>query len=133
MNKSLPLHLLPDAYGIARLAPDAAIPLWIVGPGFMSLTRTAEELSVTCLEARIPAAVQASRGWRAFQLKGPFAFDETGIVAAVTTPLAQANIGVFVVSTYDGDHVLVKADDLPHSIAALESAGHRVVDGNSNP
>lgn len=132
MTKALSLNLLEESYGIARLAPTANIPLWVIGPGFMSLTRTNEELSVTCLEERIPATVQASRGWRALQLKGPFAFDETGIISAVTHPLSQAGVGVFVVSTYDGDHVLVKSDDLARSISALESAGHRVIEPHLN-
>ena len=49
-----------------------------------------------------------------------------GVVASVTVPLAAAEVGVFVVSTYDTDLVLVQDDDLDQAIDALVGAGHRV-------
>lgn len=125
--KRVALKLLPDGYGVARLAPSAPIPGWADGPGFVSISRSADELSVVCRQERIPAAEFASRDWRCFMLQGPFAFDETGIVAAVIGPLAEQQIGVFVVSTYDGDHLLVKHADLERTAAALRAAGHRII------
>lgn len=63
-------------------------------------------------------------GWRALKLHGPFAFDAVGILAALLAPLAQAGIGIFAVSTFDTDYLLVKAADLPRAMATLQAAGH---------
>ena len=124
----LALRLLPDRYGVARLAPAAPIPAWADGPGFVSISRTDDELSIVCRAERIPPGAQAARDWCCFKLQGPFAFDETGIVAAVIGPLSANAVGVFVVSTSDGDHVMVQAADLARSQALLLAAGHRIVD-----
>ena len=55
---------------------------------------------------------------------GPFAFGATGIVLSVVRPLSLGGLGVFVVSTYDGDHLLLKTQDLPAAVQLLEAAGH---------
>jgi uncharacterized protein len=125
--KKLTLKLLPDLYGISRLHPSSPIPPWADGAGFMSISRTDEELSIVCHQARIPDSVQSSLDWACFKLLGPFAFDETGIVLRVIEPLSRNGVGVFVVSTYDGDHVLVKNQDLERSKSLLVQAGHEIV------
>lgn len=118
---------LPSLYAVARLAPSAPFPGWADGDGFVSVTRTAEELSVVCLEARVPPGVQAERGWKAFRFVGPFAFEATGIVLSVIQPLSESGIGVFVVSTFDGDHLLLQERDTARGRALLEGAGHTLL------
>ena len=82
---SQPIHLqtLPASYAISRLAPSEAIPAWADGAGFVSICRTADELSIVCAEQRVPAGVKTDREWTAFRFIGPFAFTATGIVLAV--------------------------------------------------
>ena len=65
-------------------------------------------------------------GWRALRIVGPLAFDLVGVIASVTVPLAAADVGVFVLSTFDTDLVLVKDEDLDRAIDVLGGAGHRV-------
>jgi len=117
---------LDGRYGIARLAPDAPLPAWGDGPGFVSLTRTADELSVVCRQERIPDGVRRDVDWRCLALAGPFAFGETGIVASVVGPISAGGLGVFVVSTFDGDHLLVKAADFAAACDLLAAAGHGI-------
>jgi hypothetical protein len=62
--------------------------------------------------------------WRALRIVGPLAFDLVGVVASVAVPLAEVDVGAFVVSTYDTDLVLVKGADLDVAFPALEAAGH---------
>lgn len=119
------LQLLPDTYAVCRLPADAQAPDW-ANDGFVSITRTAEELSVVCREGDVPCDVQAERGWRCFHLLGPIAFTETGVIARLTAPLADAGIGVFVISTYDTDYVLVKSDDVDAVARLWRDAGHDV-------
>jgi hypothetical protein len=57
---------------------------------------------------------------------GPLAFDLIGVVASLATPLANAEIGIFIVSTFDTDLLLVKEADADRALGALRSAGHVV-------
>jgi hypothetical protein len=50
----------------------------------------------------------------------------TGVAAALTAPLAAAEISVLVVGTYDTDYLFVREEALARAVAALEAAGHRV-------
>ncbi|MBP0614672.1 ACT domain-containing protein [Jiella sp. KSK16Y-1] len=123
---SITLRALDSDYAISRLAPDDAIPGWADGPGFVSITRTQDELSILCLAERVPSGTSTDQGWRCFQFVGPFAFDETGIAAAVLQPLAEADIGIFLVSSFDTDYLFVKMENAGRTAQVLTSAGHVV-------
>jgi len=110
---------------IVRLPPRDAVPGWAAGPGFVSVTRTHEELSVVCPVEWVPAGLRSEAGWSALQLVGPFPFDQVGVLASIVGPLAEARVSVFAISTFDTDYVLVKAEALAEAIAALERAGHQ--------
>ncbi|UTI65230.1 ACT domain-containing protein [Paraconexibacter antarcticus] len=113
---------LPSAAPVPPVPPDAH-PLHAV-------TRTADELSIVCAEEDVPDGAIADGGWRALTLAGPFDLTtEAGVLVAVLTPLADAGVGIFAVSTYDTDHVLVRAGSLEVAVGALRGAGHEVVVG----
>jgi hypothetical protein len=114
-------------YAIAKFPRDAEIPASANGSAFFSVTRTQEELSVVTTEASLPAEVDASRGWRMLKVHGPFAFDETGVVAALANPLARVGVGIFVISTFDTDYLLVQNEEIPVAVETLEHAGHRIL------
>ena len=118
---TLELRLLPALFAVCRLPPDAPSP-----ERFWSLTRTDEELSVICAEDAVPDGATVRRGWRALQVAGPLDFALTGVAASLTTPLAEAQISVLSIATYDTDHLFVRESALERAVAALEAAGHRV-------
>jgi len=91
------------------------------------VTRTLDELSVVSAEASVPAGLDASRGWRMLKVHGPFAFEETGVVAALANPLARVGVGIFVISTYDTDYLLVQQEEIPIAVETLEHAGHKIL------
>lgn len=122
---SLSLVLLPSTFGICRLESAAPFPEWATGT-FLSITRTPDELSIVCESGNVPENIQAERDWRAMRIKGTLDFSLTGILAAISGPLAAAGISIFAVSTFDTDYVLVKANRIDEAIGALEAAGHRV-------
>jgi hypothetical protein len=122
----LTLRVLPGVLAVCRLPPDAALPGWALSGGFVSVTRTLEELSVVCAEEVVPADGQCEGGWRVLQVAGPLDFALTGILAALATPLAAAGISIFALSTYDTDYVLVKERTLAEAIAVLRRAGMTV-------
>lgn len=122
----LTLHVLDERLGIARLPADAPLPPWLPAGGFLSITRTADECSVVCVEAAIPNGVRCERGWRGLQVEGPLDFALTGILARLAAPLAEAGVSIFALSTYDTDYLLVRADALEEAVRVLKAAGHRV-------
>jgi hypothetical protein len=127
--KRLAIDVQPGAYAVAKLGPGASVPDGLLSPGnagFVSVTRTAGELSVICPEEEAPAGAAVETGWRLLTVRGPLAFTLTGIMAALANELAAAGIALFALSTFDTDHVLVKATDLPRAAATLRAAGHEV-------
>lgn len=127
MASRITLKALAGAYGVARLEPSDPIPAWADGGGFVSISRSDGELSIVCPQDRIPRDVRMDGGWSCLELQGPFAFNETGIVLSVIAPLSTNGIGIFVVSTFDGDHLLVKATEVEKACALLVEAGHRLL------
>lgn len=112
---------------MCRLAPGDEIPPWALrSGGFVSVTRTADELSLVCLESAVPQNVQSEPGWRLFKIEGPLDFALTGILASVAQPLAESAVSLFAISTYDTDYVMVKEQDVEKAAHALENAGQRV-------
>ncbi len=123
----LRLCVLDGALAIHRLAPDAPIdPDWLTHAGFVSVTRTAQELSLVALETLDLEGARTEAGWRALRVDGPLDFALTGIMAALSGALAQAGVSLFALSTFDTDYILVRAEALPAAIAALREAGHEV-------
>jgi hypothetical protein len=74
----------------------------------------------------VPPGVQTEPDWRVLAVQGPLDFGLTGIIARLSAHLAAAAITVFVVSTYDTDHVLVRDADISRAVAVLRDAGYLV-------
>lgn len=91
--------------------------------------KTDAELSLVCPRSAAPAdALAREDGWRAFRVAGTLDFSLTGVLAGLSTALAGAGVGIFAVSTYDTDYILVKEKDLPRALAALRAAGHEIAE-----
>ena len=120
------LTLMEDRLAVCRLAPGEALPAWAASGGFVSATRTKEELSVVCAASAVPPGVTSETGWRIFQVEGPLDFALTGILVSVARPLAEAGVSIFAISTYDTDYVMVKEGNVAAAAAALAAAGHAV-------
>jgi len=120
--------VLPQRFVIAQLERDAELPNTVLAsPGFMSITRTDDELSIVCAEGAATGLARVDSGWRAIKVQGPFAFDQTGVLASFLDPLAAAAIGIFAVSTFDTDYILVKSMNLENAVQVLKDAGHRLL------
>ncbi len=123
------LEVLPNRYAACRLAAGSGLPWWAAeSEPLLSFTRTPDETSVVCEESRVPGEVRAQRGYRALRVDGPIPFDEVGVVAGLSRPLAKAGIPVFALSTFDTDYLLVGDGDLERALVALTSAGFSVRD-----
>ena len=116
---------LPDSLAVCRLLPSQDIPVWVwQDKTLLSVTYTADELSIVCMSDAVPDDVQCERNWRALKVQGPLDFSLTGILAALAAPLADAGIAIFAISTFDTDYILVKEQMLGQTIAVLQQHGH---------
>jgi hypothetical protein len=125
-NRYLELTLWSERFAISRLDASSPIPPWAMQGPFFSVTRTGDELSVVTELSRVPPGVQSQPGWRVLKVHGPFVLTEIGVLAALATPLAEAKISLFAVSTFDTDYLLIASETLLAAIAALERAGHTI-------
>lgn len=93
-----------------------------------SLTATEEEISLVApADFELPMPPRAVHGvWRALKVEGPLDFSAIGILADISATLAEAGISIFVISTFDTDYVLVKAEKLDATRKALRAAGHQL-------
>jgi len=138
----LTLHLLTERYAVSQLPAHSPIPTWAgAAQGFVSITRrpaatqsdAGGELSLVTLESAVPPAVKSQGGWRMLELEGPFDFALTGILLSVLRPLAEAGVGIFAISTFDTDLVLVQDRHVATAVEALRAAGHRIGGSQGSP
>ena len=117
----------PERLAIARLAHDAPAPSWPAG-GFVSVSRTCEELSIVCAQSSVPRDVRQERDRIGLVIMGVVPMTTVGLLASLCTALAEAKVPVFVVSTFDTDWILVHVEHFEAARAALLGLGH-VVNG----
>lgn len=130
-RKRLALQIHESQLAVVRLDPAEPVPDWATGIP-LSVTRTDQELSIVCAQQHVPADVIAERGWAWLSVTGPLKFAEVGVIASLAQPLKTANIPIFILSTYDTDYLLLKAEELEHAILVLSRAGHRVTRKNKS-
>ncbi|WP_029319906.1 ACT domain-containing protein [Butyrivibrio sp. AE3004] len=96
---------------------------------FMFVSKTDEEISVVCRTCDVPGnTTERSDGFRAFRIEGKLDFTLIGILAKISSALAKNNIGVFAISTYNTDYILVKNSDFDKALEVLEEKGYRITD-----
>jgi uncharacterized protein len=95
---------------------------------FCFIGKTDEELSLVCETTSVPSdALERDDHWQAFRIQGILDFSQIGVLAKISTVLAEDNISIFALSTYNTDYILTKKDDFPRAIAALQSNGYQIV------
>ena len=125
-TEPLALEQFPETLAVVRLGPGAEVPGWAESSSLFSITATARETSVVCARRSVPKKAQQAGPFTAFAVKGPLDFSLTGILATLLQPLADAEISVFTISTFDTDWILVPADDADRAAEEWRRRGHEV-------
>lgn len=125
MKKSgIKLRVLPDGLSVCKLSDLSGIDL---GHDLYFIGRTADEISLVTKTADAPVSfTEREDGWRGFYIDGVLDFSLIGILAGITGVLAEAEIGIFAVSTYNTDYILVKEESLAKALRVLGEAGYTV-------
>lgn len=119
-------HLLryPETLAVVRLGPGAEIPAWAESSSIFSITATATETSLVCAGRSVPTKARHQKPFTAFHVDGTLDFTLTGVLVALLTPLAEAGISVFTLSTFDTDWILVPTADAERAEEAWRRSGH---------
>lgn len=92
---------------------------------FFFIGKTDKELSLVCkTEDTPPKTTACEDGWKGFRIEGELDFSLIGILAKLSTILAEEKIGIFAVSTYNTDYILVKENQFDKAIRALKKNGY---------
>jgi hypothetical protein len=125
-QRQLKLSLLKDKYAICTLPNDTPIPDWALTQSLISITRTGKELTIVCRMDSIPSELQSDLNWRCFRIDGSFDLNQIGVISSISSPLADAGISIYVISTYDTDYFLVQDKNVEQTISTLSNSGHSI-------
>ena len=90
--------------------------------------RTDEEISLVCKTEDAPAeTAERDDGWKGFRIQGTLNFSLIGILSKLSGILAEHKIGIFAVSTYNTDYILVKEENFDRALNVLASEGYSIV------
>ena len=96
---------------------------------FFFIGKTDEELSLVCKTEDTPQyTTERDDGWRGFRIQGVLDFSLIGILSKLSGILAEHNIGIFAVSTYNTDYILVKEENFDKAMTALGAAGYEITE-----
>ena len=96
---------------------------------FFFLGKTDEELSLVCRTEDTPAdTVERDDGWKGFRIEGVLEFSMVGILSKLSGILAENEIGLFAVSTYNTDYILVKEANFAKALEVLAAEGYTIVE-----
>ncbi|MBQ5868078.1 MAG: ACT domain-containing protein [Lachnospiraceae bacterium] len=98
---------------------------------FYFIGRTDEETSLACKTEDTPVApTERDDGWRGFRIEGVLDFSLIGILSKLSGILAENSIGIFAVSTFNTDYILVKGENFERAMTVLADAGYTVKEDN---
>ena len=122
----LEIEILRENFSVCKVADYAGID---IDQPFVFTGRTDEEKSLVCPTHLIPASTSSLEdGWRAFRICGELDFSLVGILADIAGLLADHEIAIFAISTYNTDYVLTKEKDFQKAVKILGMAGFVIIE-----
>lgn len=95
---------------------------------FFFIGKTDEEISLVCKSADTPKiTTERDDGWKGFRIQGVLDFSLIGILSKLSGILAENHIGIFAVSTFNTDYILVKAENFEKALSVLSAEGYTIV------
>ena len=119
------LEVIKHSFSVCKIDAVAGSDL---NGDFIFLAKTDEELSMICPADRVPLWTLAREdGWRAFRMQGELDFSLVGIIAKLSKVLADNEIPISVVSTFNTDYVFMKEETFEKALLKLEEAGYTII------
>lgn len=123
-EEKIVLREIPGLFSVCKVEDYSQVNL---EAEFCFIGKTDEEKSVVCLTEDVPAnTTDRDDNWRAFRIQGVLDFSLIGILSKISTCLAEKQVGIFAVSTYNTDYILTKENDFKRALNILRRAGYEV-------
>lgn len=91
--------------------------------------KTDEEKSLVCITSEVPPnVIQRDDGWKTLRIQGVLDFSLIGILSKIATVLANNNIPIFALSTYNTDYLLIKKENHEKAVKVLENTGYKIIE-----
>ncbi len=118
------LQILENTLKVIKLKKNDIVPELVLKQDFYSITKTDEELSIVVNEDVDVQSDKIEYNWGAIKIVGMLDFSLIGILSKIAAILAQAEISIFVISTYNTDYILLKVDKLLKAREILKQSGY---------
>ena len=119
------LKKLPCVLSVCKLTDTEGIDFL---DEFVFVGKTDEEISLVCREEKVPENTTArDDGWKGFRIEGVLDFSLIGILSKLSGILADNKIGIFAVSTFNTDYILVKEENFERALHVLAQAGYEII------
>ncbi len=118
------LKVLPYSFTVCKVSTNNHIDL---NTEFCFVGKTDDEISLVCKTEDAPTdTTERDDGWKGFRIEGVLDFSLIGILSKISSILAENNIGIFAVSTFNTDYIFVKSENFDRALSALKKKGYFV-------
>ena len=118
------LKVINKTFSVCKVTDYSEVDLM---SGFVFIGKTDGECSLVCETPKTPSnTIERNDGWRAFRIEGVLDFSLIGILADISKVLADGKIGIFAISTFNTDYILIKSENFERAIGLLQFAGYSV-------
>lgn len=125
-TSKLKLKVLKGEFTIHRFPAKSKIPSSVYESDFFTVSKTDDEVSIVCDSSITLQSEKSETGWSCFKVLGPLDFSLTGILAEIASSLAESNISIFAISTYDTDYILVDSKKVELAKGSLVASGYLI-------
>jgi hypothetical protein len=127
MDQKLKLRLLDEKFAVSIMPQFAELPSVFAKGEMCFVMRTDEDLTIICPEFMAPDSGQQEIGYRCIRTTEQIPPNATGVLISIATPLTEAGISIFAVSTFHSDYIFLMEEHLVKATHALQHAGHEFV------
>lgn len=118
------IKVIKDDFSVCKVKDYSQVDL---NAEFCFVAKTDEENSLVCRTDNVPNNVtEREDGWRAFRIQCVLDFSLIGILSRISGLLAEHEIGIFAISTFNTDYILTKEKNYLKAIKVLDEAGYRI-------
>lgn len=121
------LKILDNKLKVVKLKANEIVPEIVFKQKFYSITKTDDELSIVLDEDINIISNIVEYNWKAIKIVGTLDFALIGILSKISTILAQTEISIFAISTYNTDYILIKTDKLEKAVKVLEQNSYEFI------
>jgi hypothetical protein len=121
----LKIKKIPYDFSICKVIDFSQVDL---DNEYCFIGKTEEENSIVCITENVPDdTLEREDGWKAFRIEGVLDFSVIGILSKISTILAENQIGIFVISTFNTDYILTKKENYDKALELLADTRYKIV------